>query len=182
MTDAFDPVELLDTIERDLVKIRTELAAIESDFPPSTLRRFFDILKRQVRHPDAGQQRDRASCGLQQTILIGHTARQGPEHAVILEQVRACIRLGEVIDRNNLDIGMVRRRQDLPQDDPPDPSEPVDTDPCHRPRMTHPIAHRTTVHRQFIPGLRPSPRRGVRPTGRTPPPPTLRVEDRSRAN
>jgi len=45
-----DPGELeheLDHIERELGRIRIELARIEQDFAPSTLRRFFDHLKRQ---------------------------------------------------------------------------------------------------------------------------------------
>lgn len=37
----------LDNVERELGRIRSELSAIEARFPPSTLRRFFDHLKRQ---------------------------------------------------------------------------------------------------------------------------------------
>jgi len=47
LEDAQTPQRELDKLERELDRIRTELTHIDADFAPSTLRRFFDHLKRQ---------------------------------------------------------------------------------------------------------------------------------------
>jgi hypothetical protein len=58
----------------------------------------------------------------------GHREREAPEDRVVLEQVRERRVVGDVVDRDDLDLGVARLllRLDRAPEVAPDPAEPVD--------------------------------------------------------
>ena len=67
-----------------------------------------------------------------------HVGFEVAEDGVVLEEVRQRFRVGDVVDRDELDV-RVRLRHRGAHDVPPDPPEPVDTDP-HTHRFSPPDA------------------------------------------
>jgi hypothetical protein len=66
-----------------------------------------------------------------------HVDVEVPEHGVVLEQVRQRGRIGEVVDRNEVDVVAAQRRA---HDVAPNPPEPVDPD-LHRHRSSDATVH-----------------------------------------